>query len=137
MLEYTDRNFSRSIYYGDEGLKLKKTIEKLIDLSKMARHEGLLSIEDDVDKIEGDFYKLIFQMLLEGIDADVQFDFGRNIIHTTKTSGVELRNMMLWNKGIALINRGDNPWLVEKILYSMISEFTYDKKDFSYPGVIK
>ena len=126
MFEYTDRMYIRSGYTEQYKSTLTEIIEKLVDWAKMTRHEGLLSIEDDINEIEGDFYKIIFQMLIDGINADIQFDFGRNIIQTTKTNGVELRSMMLYNKGIAMINNGDRPELVELILYSMIGKYKFN-----------
>ena len=122
--EYADEMFEKSRY--DNDTKLIKTIEELRLLSVQVRKEGLLSVEDDVKNIKDDFRKIIFMMMLDGIATNIHFDFGRNIIQSAGWEGVELRDMMLYNKGIAMISNGENPWIVETILNSMIGKYEFD-----------
>lgn len=46
-------------------------IDNFTNLSKKARREGLLSLEDEIDKIEDKFLKKGLQMVVDGIEPDV------------------------------------------------------------------
>lgn len=46
-------------------------IDKFTNLSRKARREGLLSLEDEIDKIEDKFLKKGLQMVVDGIEPDV------------------------------------------------------------------
>lgn len=52
--------------------KLSKieTITRFSELSKKARREGLLSLEDAINELEDDFLKKGLQMVVDGIEAD-------------------------------------------------------------------
>jgi len=126
VLDYTDEMFKKSEYEDIHKPKLVKTIEQLITLAQKSRREGLLSLEEIFDEEKDEFRKMIGMFVVDGIDYDVRFIFGMNIIRTTKIIGFELRDMMLWNKGMAMIAEGHHPWIITHILYSMIGELKYD-----------
>jgi len=46
-------------------------IERFVELSKKARKEGLLSLEDEVQNIEDEFLKNGIQMVVDGIEPEV------------------------------------------------------------------
>ncbi|MCS7231907.1 MAG: motility protein A [Elusimicrobiota bacterium] len=53
-------------------------IEQFVSLCQKARKEGLLSLEDDIKKMDNDFMRRGLQMVIDGQDAD----FIRNLMET-------------------------------------------------------
>lgn len=45
-------------------------VEKFVDLSKKARKEGLLSLEDEIEKIDDKFLKSGIQMVVDGLEPE-------------------------------------------------------------------
>lgn len=49
-------------------------IRLFLDLAAKTRKEGLLSLEDDIDKISDDYIKLGLQMTVDGFEEDIIYD---------------------------------------------------------------
>ncbi len=129
--EYTDEMYKESRFAVEDEPKLVKTIESVVALAEQAKREGLLGVEYKIENIEGDFYKSTLQMVVDGLDVNLQFDYGKNIIREVRNDAAELRNMMLWNKGMAMLSRGEHPLTINKILNSMIGKYSFEKEVFS------
>ncbi|HEX9654737.1 MAG TPA: motility protein A [bacterium] len=54
----------------EEPVNPQKHIEQIVSISKKARLNGLLAIEDDLNKIEEDFMKVTLQHVVNGMDAE-------------------------------------------------------------------
>jgi len=130
MLDYTDEMFKNSEYEDIHKSKLIETIEKIIVLVKKARSEGFLTLEDIFKEETDEFRKIVGSLVIDGVNHDVQFIFGMNMIRTTKVRGFELRDMMLWNTGMVMIAQGHPAGLINQILYSMIGIYKYESKFF-------
>jgi len=52
-------------------IDLNKDIDMIIDLAQKARREGLLALEDAVDKIDNDFLKKGGRLLVDGCDPEL------------------------------------------------------------------
>ncbi len=130
MLDYTDEMFKNSEYEDIHKPKLIETIEKIIVLVKKARSEGFLTLEDIFKEETDEFRKIVGSLVIDGVNHDVQFIFGMNMIRTTKVRGFELRDMMLWNTGMVMIAQGHPAGLINQILYSMIGIYKYESKFF-------
>lgn len=49
-------------------------IEKIIDLSKKARKEGMLSLEGEIEKMDDDFLKQGIKLIVDGAEEDTLFN---------------------------------------------------------------
>jgi chemotaxis protein MotA len=54
----------------DKEMSQADIIEKFVDLSKKARKEGLLSLEDEVETINDSFFKHGIQMVVDGMEPE-------------------------------------------------------------------
>lgn len=52
-------------------MPVQDIMEKFIELSKRARKEGLLSLDDEIESINDDFFKNGIQMVVDGIEPEV------------------------------------------------------------------
>lgn len=59
------QSFKQNIFSSTE------IIREFTSLSKKARREGLLSLEDEIDKINDEFFKKGLQMVIDGTEPDV------------------------------------------------------------------
>ena len=128
--EYTDEMYKKSKY--DDDTSLIKTINNIVAISKRAREDGVLSLEESIDNIQDEFKKTLMLMFVDGVPPNLIFEYGYNIIQTSEIEGTELRNMMIYNRGIVMICEGHNPKLVKQVLNSMIGlmEDWYEENSF-------
>jgi chemotaxis protein MotA len=54
----------------DKHMSQTDIIEKFVELSKKARKEGLLSLEDEIEAIDDDYLKSGIQMVVDGLEPD-------------------------------------------------------------------
>lgn len=54
----------------DKKMSQGDIIEKFVELSKKARKEGLLSLEEEIESIDVDFLKSGIQMVVDGLEAE-------------------------------------------------------------------
>ncbi len=54
-----------------ENLRVEEIIPRLVTFSEKSRREGLLSLEDDLETIEDDFFREGIQLVVDGTDPDV------------------------------------------------------------------
>ncbi|MDO9593087.1 MAG: motility protein A [Erysipelotrichaceae bacterium] len=68
----------------DSELNLLHLVELFTSLSRKARRDGLLALEDQLEKIEDEFIVRCFQMVIDGIEPEVIQDVMEIEIETTK-----------------------------------------------------
>ena len=124
--EYTDEMYKASLYTVEDEPKLMATIKSIVEIAFLARKEGLLGVECDIEKMDKDFYRTISQMVVDGTDVNLQFDYGLNLIREMRKDPAELRNMMIWNKGMALLSEGYHPYIINRVLESMIGKYSFE-----------
>lgn len=71
----------------------KDIITKFTDLSKKARREGLLSLEDEISEIQDDFLKKGLQMVVDGIEGEtikeiLELEIGEMESRHLKSAGI-------------------------------------------------
>lgn len=71
----------------------KEIIIKFTDLSKKARREGLLSLEDEISEIEDEFLKKGLQMVVDGVEAEtikeiLELEIGEMEERHAKSAGI-------------------------------------------------
>jgi chemotaxis protein MotA len=54
-----------------QNLRVEEIIPRLVTFSEKSRREGLLSLEDDLETIEDDFFREGIQLVVDGTDPDV------------------------------------------------------------------
>jgi len=112
---------------------ISKTIdayERILEFSKVARHEGLLALDeakesldvcDDTQKL---FAKLI-GLIVDGTESDVIRQISANMFASKQyTSYVGLINLM-YIQGSLMIQAGENRCIISEILKSMMPTFVF------------
>ncbi|MGM0608405.1 MAG: motility protein A [Candidatus Muiribacteriota bacterium] len=60
----------KKVFY-EEDFNSLDTISSLVSFAEKARREGLLALEDDVEKVEDPFFKKGIQLVVDGTDPDL------------------------------------------------------------------
>jgi flagellar motor component MotA len=90
-------------------------VSRLLELSEIARREGLLALEEQIDAALArnmDILNLGLQLIVDGVDAEIVEDILKNInFHNRDPHTVEINNLII--EGILCIQAGDNPRIVD------------------------
>ena len=131
--------------------QLKQTVLKAVYFSEKSRREGLLSIENDVDKMgsdSGGFFKLGMKLALDGIDSWLIENILNNIIGYEKDEK-EKRLKLIQKEAVLCIQTGYNSRILclklfsflnrneSKILERLVLKDDLDLDDLSDNEVIK
>lgn len=107
----------------------------IIEHAEMARHEGLLSLEElmeyrdneiflkepKLNDLENKIYGMLLGLVMEGNSACIIESAAKYLLNTLNPSEKENRfNIMLMAEGILMIQAGENPRSVAVILSSMM-----------------
>jgi hypothetical protein len=112
---------------------LDKLITKLMRLSELARKEGLLAIEDFINKsyvFERNPLHFGLQLVVDGTDSETVSQIMTNLFKSKQPRWCNKKyydvccNMA--HSGVLSIQRGDNPELLRKILISFIPDCWFD-----------
>jgi len=75
---------------------MSDTIRTLVTSSEKARREGLLSLEQDVEKIEDPFMKKGLQLVVDGIDPELLKSMLETDLELREDEGMMQRNMLAY-----------------------------------------
>lgn len=98
------------------------SLEKMIELSKIAHKEGLLSLENYVEKSESIFLKTAIDLLLDGTEPQTLRKILLNYIMTSELTPKELLERVIYLEGTISLQNGDYPWEMRKKLSSYFGE---------------
>lgn len=106
-----------------------KTVKILVNLSEKARKKGLLSLEDDIENLESQFFRRGLKLVVDGTDPEVIKHILGIQIFARGYRGKELLENCIIYEGVLAIQQGYNPRIVEEILHSFFTEeFQYERK---------
>jgi len=90
-------------------------IDSMVDLAEKARREGLLALEDSVNRTEDEFLKRGIQLIVDGTDPELVRDILETDLAYIEDSVNRTEDEFL-KRGIQLIVDGTDPELVRDIL---------------------
>ena len=107
--------------------KIIKQITQAIQLSEQARKEGLLTLEDELDKNlirKRDIFYFGLQYVIDGTDCELIEKILNNLIKTNKK---DFLLKTIQKEAVLSIQRGDNTRILFQILTSFLKDKAYDK----------
>ena len=126
------RRFCDEMYRDRENLnkifKVKEAYERAIFFSNIARKEGLLALEDACIKLEQndaiqEFLVQNIMLVVDGTEPESVAEIGMNRIAVSTFSSYEGWIALMYYKAVLMIQRGDNPRVVEEYLKSLMPDF--------------
>lgn len=116
-----DFNFAeRSVCDKDMQRDLFELINTILEYSEIARIEGLLSLEDILDKVTNPLLKKGIQLVVDGIDPDVLRKILDIRIMKINPKSQDLLACSIIYEGVIAIQRGDSVILMLEILTSFL-----------------
>jgi flagellar motor component MotA len=117
-------NGSNTISVGME--LLIGTVEKVEQLSDVARKEGLLALEMEISNLEDipgkKYYKDLFMLIIDGTEPDRVKDMALLKYFSSVLTDYEAVQYLIIAKGALMIQEGENPRIIEQTLLYMIPE---------------
>ncbi|MCL1989125.1 MAG: hypothetical protein FWG64_14310 [Firmicutes bacterium] len=97
-------------------------IDEIMRLADVARREGVLSLEDEGEKLEIPLLKAGIRLVVDGTDPElVQSILETNILTTGKT-GAELLTQIIVCNGVLSIQSGENPTILLTKMFAFLGE---------------
>jgi len=124
-MEY-DWQFSRkSKCSNEEKRELLNLVSELIDLSKVARRNGLLSLVPYTEKSSSFLLRKGLQLVVDGVNPQITRDVMESYILSGNYSGKELLGRCIILEGVAAIQKGLHPKVAKEFLLSFLGEESY------------
>lgn len=100
-------------------------LETLVQLSIVARNEGLLALESAADALDeslfyGEALKELVYPVTDGISLTIVEEIGMQRYFAGDMKGYQGLNYLLLLKGMSAISQNENPWIVEWKLRTML-----------------
>ena len=122
--------------------KIKEVVSaynSIVELSKIARKEGLLALEDatmkiEVNKITDKILAKLFMLVIDGTEPAIVEEIGYNIIIANGLESYEGLTALMYLYGALMIQSGYNTRMIEEMLKStmpenILNEVDVDSKD--------
>ena len=98
------------------------SLEKIIELSRVAHKKGLLTLENIIKRNESIYLFKAIELLLDGTEPQKLREILNNYIMTSNLTPSELLERMIYLEGVLLIQKGEYPWNIRKKLSSYFGE---------------
>ena len=111
-----------------EGDKLLvDTIVKMINISHIARHDGLLALEEEASNKLGDFpngkaLETMIMLVVDGTDPSILEEISELKYLSSGYVGYEALQYLMMLNAVLSIQAGENPLLIERRLLAMVPE---------------
>ena len=123
MINMELRKYIKCTY--EEKKPLLKIIEQMIGLANIARKEGILALEEQIEKLDDRLLKTGLGLIVDGTDPRLVRDLMNVKITTSFKTGSELLSQIIITAGVLSVQAGENPRLMEtKLLAFLGGEFT-------------
>lgn len=103
---------------------LRKTVEKMCELSKLAKHGGLLAFEEAAHELgdlhNKDFLSTIIILIVDGTQADLIEELSMAKYFAAGVEGFEGLQYLIMLYGCLAIQSGDNSRVIEEKILSLI-----------------
>ena len=113
-----------------------KLIELIVQLSRKARVEGILSLEDELPSIKNPLLAKGIALAVDGVDPSIVKSIIESPLLLTDKTGVEVLSMMIAIEGVMLLMCGENPPIVWLKLLSILGEEYIDRSYDDLPMTI-
>jgi len=97
-------------------------VEKMVELSKTARKEGLLALESKMYEEKNPFLKAALPFILEAYDSESVAEILANMILTGGFTGSELLSRLIMAQAVMGLQCGFSPKYIREGLLSMLGE---------------
>lgn len=97
-----------------------EVIKEIIDLSNLARREGLLALEDLTKNMTSDLLKQLIILVVDGTFPHIIAEIGTNIYWTKSSKGPDAMMDYMYLRGMLGIQNGENPRILLEILLSLM-----------------
>ena len=118
---------------------LCKTVEIMCELTSIARHEGLLALEEAALELgefhNKDYLNSIILLIVDGTDPKLVEELGTAKYFATGVSGFDALQYLIMLSGSLAIQAGENPRVIEEKLLSLVPDEVvrlYEQKQEEY-----
>lgn len=106
----------------DDKKQAIKSLDKVIELSRIAHKKGVLALEDAIEEGECSYLIKAIELLIDGLNPQILRNILSNYIVTSNLSPLEQLERVIYLEGILLIQEGEYPWNIRKNLSSCFGE---------------
>lgn len=103
-----------------------KDIDVMLELSKQAHLNGLLSLEKSLESLTSNFLKEAVKLLVDGVEPKRLRSILENYLGATDLSDSEILKRCIYLEGILMIQQGEYPWEIRRVLGSLLGEETIE-----------
>jgi hypothetical protein len=133
-MEYNWR-FSQKIKCSiEEKREFLNLVSELIDLSKVARRNGLLSLVPYAENNSSFLLRKGLQLVVDGVNPQVTREILESYILSGDYSGKELLERCIVLEGVAAIQKGLHPKVAKEFLLSFLGEESYTVFEEKFDG---
>lgn len=119
---YDHQLISKAFCSKEEKQECLELVEEFISLSTIARREGLLALDDLIDKGYDAFMSLGLRLIVDGTPPDSVEEILKSRIYFGDRTGKALLEQFLIYEGILSIQEGENPHLLKTKLLALLGE---------------
>lgn len=121
------RNCAESTKFTVEQMdKVINSVKNVLKFHTIARKEGLLALEVECESLnketEEKYFAELLSLVVDGTDSILVTEYALNRYFAANLTGYEGIIYLIYSKGILMIQTGEHPMVVEKILDSMLPE---------------
>ncbi len=96
------------------------SIDRILQYAEIARAQGLLAVEDVLEREPDFFLKESLAAIVDGADPELVRKLMSYMIRASDAAGAELLNMFLCAEGVLLTQDGIHPRYIQTILGAML-----------------
>jgi len=111
-----------------------KLVADLVDLSVMARRNGLLSLIQVAEQKSSFLLRKGLQLVVDGVNPQVVRDVMGNYIRSGDYTGKDLLERCIILEGVSAIQQGFHPKVTKEFLLSFLGEDNYEIYQKEYEG---
>lgn len=97
-------------------------IEMIIRLANIARHEGLLSMENQISDLDSPFLKKAIMLIVDGSNPELIKNIMQTQILSGNHTGFELLSRLIMLEGCLCVQDGENPRIIATKLGAIMGE---------------
>lgn len=121
------RNCAESTKFTAEQMdKVINSVKNVLKYHTVARKEGLLALEEECESLDKEteekYFAELIMLVVDGTDSILVTEYALNRYFAANLTGYEGIIYLIYSKGILMIQTGEHPMVVEKILDSMLPE---------------
>ena len=106
----------------EEKKPLVKLIQKIILLANVARMEGVLALDQRLEKLEENLLRSGLALVVEGTDPVIVKETMDMLIVTSFKTGAELLSQLIIRNGVISIQLGHDPRIIKEQLKALLGD---------------